>query len=126
VHPPRRESIGARSDPYGPARVNVYDMTGALAATSFTETTNFCWIAGLAPDTRYRYEVIVKDEQWAEGERWDWCPGRQGLVQRGGPGMSTNSAFFPTPAFEPARAHVWSLPKSARHHCRPPYRAIDR
>jgi hypothetical protein len=23
VHPPRRESIGARSDPYGPARVNV-------------------------------------------------------------------------------------------------------
>ena len=24
VHPPRRESIGARSSPYGPARVTVY------------------------------------------------------------------------------------------------------
>lgn len=58
VHPPRRESIGARSAPYGPARVNVYSMSGALAATAFTETTNFCWITGLAADTRYRDEVI--------------------------------------------------------------------
>ncbi len=85
VHPPRRESIGARSDPYGPARVNVYDMTGALAATAATETTNFCWMTNLRPDTQYRYEVIVKDEMWADGERWDWTPGEtQGLVQRGG------------------------------------------
>jgi hypothetical protein len=30
VHPPRRESIGARSDPYGPARVDVFDADGAL------------------------------------------------------------------------------------------------
>ena len=85
VHPPRRESIGARSAPYGPARVNVYDTGGALAATSFTETTNFCWVSGLEPDTKYRYEVIVKDEIWGDGERWDWTRGeRQGLVQRGG------------------------------------------
>lgn len=85
VHPPRRESIGARSDPYGPARVNVYDMAGALVASSFTETTNFCWVTGLAPDTRYRYEVIVKDEHWGQGERWDWTRGStQGLAQRGG------------------------------------------
>ena len=34
VHPPRRESIGARSDPYGPARVNVYDLQGGLVTTS--------------------------------------------------------------------------------------------
>jgi hypothetical protein len=85
VHPPRRESIGARSAPYGPARVNVYDMAGTLAGTSFTDTTNFCWIRNLQPDTRYRYEVTVNDERWADGERWDWTPGeRQGLVQRGG------------------------------------------
>ena len=85
VHPPRRESIGARSDPYGPARVNVYDMRGALVSTTFVETCNYCWVTGLAPDTRYRYEVIVKDEIWAEGERWDWSTAEtQGLVQRGG------------------------------------------
>jgi tartrate-resistant acid phosphatase type 5 len=65
--------------------VNVYTMTGELAATGFTETTNFCWLTGLAADTTYRYEVIVKDETWGQGERWDWTPGdRQGLVQRGG------------------------------------------
>jgi tartrate-resistant acid phosphatase type 5 len=85
VHPPRRESIGARSDPYGPARVNVYDMQGALVSTTFVETCNYCWVTGLAPDTRYRYEVLVKDETWAEGERWDWSRAdAQGLVQRGG------------------------------------------
>jgi tartrate-resistant acid phosphatase type 5 len=85
VHPPRRESIGARSAPYGRARVQVYNMAGDLAATAFTETCNFCWVTGLAPDTRYRYEVIVNDETWGQGERWDWTPGeRQGLVQRGG------------------------------------------
>jgi tartrate-resistant acid phosphatase type 5 len=85
VHPPRRESIGVRSDPYGPARVNVYDMAGTLVSTSFVETCNSCWVTGLTPDTRYRYEVIVKDELWAEGERWDWSVGEaQGLVQQGG------------------------------------------
>ena len=101
VHPPRRESIGARSDPYGPARVNVYDADGVLVATNFTETTNFCWVAGLAPNTRYRYEVIVKDEQWGEGERWDWTRGEdQGLVQRGGRYIST-FCTHPDPVAEP-------------------------
>src|SRR3954469_1884332 len=72
VHPPRRETIGARSDPYGPARVNVYDTSGALVSTTFTETTNFCWVTGLKPNTEYRYEVLVKDEPWGTDERWDW------------------------------------------------------
>ena len=86
VHPPRCESIGARSATYGPARVNVYDDdSGTLAATAFTETTNFCWITGLRPDTRYRYEVVVNDEPWADGERWDWSVGEaSGLTQQGG------------------------------------------
>jgi hypothetical protein len=85
VHPPRRESIGARSAAYGPGQVNVYDLDGRLAATSATGSSNFCWITGLQPDTRYRYEVIVKGERWGHEERWDWSPGdAQGLVQRGG------------------------------------------
>jgi hypothetical protein len=85
VHPPRRESIGARSAPYGSARVVVYDLNGNLAGTRSTEATNFCWVTGLTPDTRYRYDVIVNDDVWGHGDRWDWTPGeRQGLVQRGG------------------------------------------
>ena len=54
VHPPRRESIGARSDPYGPARVNVYDMDGRLVSSTFVETCNHCWVAGLSSDTKSR------------------------------------------------------------------------
>ena len=85
VHPPRRDSIGARSAPYGPAQVNVYALDGTLAATASTDTTNFCWITGLQPDTRYRYEVSVKGERWGHEERWDWShTDVEGLVQRGG------------------------------------------
>ncbi len=76
-------------------------MSGALAATSATETTNFCWIANLQPDTRYRYEVMVKDELWGDGERWDWTPGEtQGLVQRGGVYVNTFRTH-PDPALDP-------------------------
>jgi tartrate-resistant acid phosphatase type 5 len=107
VHPPRRESIGARSDPYGPARVNVYDMTGALVTTSFTETCNYAWVAGLSPDTRYRYEVIVKGETWGADERWDWTPGtEQGLVQRGGRYIN-EFRTHPDPAREPSGAFTF-------------------
>jgi len=102
VHPPRKESIGARSAPYGPARVNVYDMSGTLAGTAATDTTNFCWITGLSPDTRYRYEVTVKGEAWGDGERWDWTPGEsQGLVQNGGHYVN-EFRTFPDPSHEPS------------------------
>ena len=101
VHPPRRESIGARSAPYGPARVNVYDARGELAATGATDTTNFCWISGLAADTTYRYEVIVNDEPWAAGERWDWAPGdSQGLIQTGGRYVN-QFRTYPDPSLPP-------------------------
>ena len=49
-----------------------------------TETTNHCWIAGLAPDTAYTYKVFVKGEEWAKGERWDWSAADKALVQAGG------------------------------------------
>src|SRR6185503_17858724 len=58
VHPPRSSSIGARSAPYGPARVEVMDETGArVVATGETTTANHCWVNGLEPDTVYRYRV---------------------------------------------------------------------
>jgi tartrate-resistant acid phosphatase type 5 len=84
VHPPRRDSIGVRSSPYGSGRVNVHDLQGNLVASATTETTNWCRLTGLSPDTQYTYEVLVNDEVWAEGERYDWHPGiEQGLVKAG-------------------------------------------
>ena len=84
VHPPRKDSIGASSAPYGPARVEVYDIAGNLAGSATTEVTNHCWIAGLAPDTEYTYRVFVKGEEWAQGERWDWSAVEHALIQSGG------------------------------------------
>jgi hypothetical protein len=99
VHPPRRESIGARSEPYGPAEVRVFDADGRLASQASTLATNWCWITGLEPDTTYRYEVTVKGEPWGRDERWDWRPGiRQGLVQDGGAYTNTFRTFPPPDA----------------------------
>jgi hypothetical protein len=109
VHPPRRESIGARSAPYGSARVNVYTDDDRLAATSSTETTNFSWINGLTPDTRYRYEVIVNGEVWGKDERWDWAPGEtQGLVQRGGQ-YANRFRTDPDPLVAPSRPFTFMV-----------------
>jgi hypothetical protein len=102
VHPPRCDSIGVRSAPYGQARVNVFDTSGAVVATARTETTNWCHVTGLQPDTVYGYEVTINDEIWAEGERYDWQPGAdQGLVRSGG---SYNNTFrtYPAPDQTPA------------------------
>lgn len=83
VHPPRCESIGARSDPYGPAVVEVRDEAGAVVATARTNACNHCAVSGLQPNTRYTYSVTVKHEVWGEGERWEWDPATHGLVQHG-------------------------------------------
>ena len=85
VHPPRRETIGARSEPYGDARVEVFDAQGSLAAFAETKTTNHVWVTGLKPDTEYRYRVIVNGEEWGAGERRDWVNDseRQGLFASG-------------------------------------------
>jgi tartrate-resistant acid phosphatase type 5 len=50
VHPPRHESIGARSEPYGQARVEVFDKTGSFQRRD--------WVidgekSGLRPGRRY-------------------------------------------------------------------------
>src|SRR5262245_55398019 len=57
VHPPRKDSIGALSAPYGPARVEIADATGSTVAIAKTEIANHCWVPGLAPDTEYTYQV---------------------------------------------------------------------
>jgi hypothetical protein len=84
VHPPRCDSIGARSAPYGPARVEVRDASGDVVAHASTNTCNHAALSGLRPDTRYTYTVTVKHEVWGSGVRWDWDPAIQGLVQREG------------------------------------------
>ena len=83
VHPPRKDSIGAKSAPYGPAHIEVYDRSGALVSTAKTDVTNHCWATGLQPDTDYTYKVFVKGEQWAQGPRWDWSSRDRALVQTG-------------------------------------------
>ena len=85
VHPPRRETIGARSEPYGPAKVEIFDASGTLVSFAETATTNHLWVPGLAPDTEYTYRVTVNGEVWADGERRDWLAESdgQGLVRTG-------------------------------------------
>jgi len=84
VHPPRKDSIGSKSAPYGPARVEVRDGSGAVVAVAKTEVANHCWVSGLMPNTEYTYKVFVKDKEWAAGERWDWSATDRALVQKGG------------------------------------------
>ena len=88
VHPPRRESIGARSEPFGAARVEVFDPAGHLAGFAETATTNHAWVTGLAPDTEYTYRVTVGGEEWAAGERRDW------VVDAGGQGLKLNGGRY--------------------------------
>ena len=51
VHPPRRSSIGARSDVYGRARGDVVDAGGTVVAFGETTTANHCFVHGLEADT---------------------------------------------------------------------------
>lgn len=83
IHPPRSDSIGCRSKPYGPAEVEVCDVRGTVVGRAATNCANHCSIAGLQPDTDYTYTVRVKHEAWAAGERWDWHPVRGALIQTG-------------------------------------------
>jgi hypothetical protein len=86
VHPPRRDSIGARSAPYGAGRVEVLDEAGGrVVAAGETTTANHCWVTGLEPDTPYRYRVLVNGREWAAGPRRDWVAGsgEQGLAETG-------------------------------------------
>jgi tartrate-resistant acid phosphatase type 5 len=99
VHPPRKDTIGATSAAYGPARVEVFDMSGALAGSASTTETNFCWVTGLQPDTEYRYRVTVKDQEWAQDERRDWIADeRQKGLRLVGKRYDNRFRTYPDPA----------------------------
>ena len=83
IHPPRKDSIGAQSAPYGPARVEVYDKAGVCVQAATTVATNHCWVTGLSPSTEYTYKVFVKGDEWARGDRWDWSAEKKALVDAG-------------------------------------------
>ncbi|MDQ3805514.1 MAG: metallophosphoesterase [Acidobacteriota bacterium] len=81
VHPPRSDSIGATSKPYGPATVTVSDLEGNVVASVSETEKNHRWVSGLEPDTEYTYSVTVKGEEWAGGPRrnWERVDGKMGL-----------------------------------------------
>jgi len=85
IHPPRKSTIGASSDPYGPTTVEVFDNEGKLVASPKTEIKNYVLVTGLTPDTEYSYKITVKNEEWAAGERRDWVADseEQGLKRIG-------------------------------------------
>lgn len=68
----REETIGERSEPYGDARVCVYDERGRVVSEARTSARNHVLVSGLEPGRRYRYAVFVDGEEWAAGERNDW------------------------------------------------------
>src|SRR5687767_1816830 len=58
-------TIGASSPPYGRARVEVLDRSGAVVAAAETAGANHVWVHGLEPDTEYRYRIEVDGTRWA-------------------------------------------------------------
>lgn len=70
----RRRCIGAGAEPYGDAQVEVLDAAGDVVARAATADRCWVWVEGLAPDTEYRYRVLIDGREWGAGERWDWVP----------------------------------------------------
>ncbi|TYP88579.1 metallophosphoesterase [Blastococcus xanthinilyticus] len=85
VDPGRTGSIGASSEPYGDAVVEVLDDAGTVVSRATTSTANHVWVEGLAPGTAYDYRITVDGRPWAAGPRRDWGPvARGGLDLRSG------------------------------------------
>jgi hypothetical protein len=80
---PRSETIGAGSEPFGTATVEV-ERDGDVVATAETGERNHAWVSGLEPDTEYRYRVFVDGREWGAGELLDWNVERATLVGAGG------------------------------------------
>jgi tartrate-resistant acid phosphatase type 5 len=78
----RTETIGARSEPFGEAVVEV-ERKGEVVARAETDECNHVWVRGLEPNTEYTYRVIVDGGEWAAGELFDWDTDRRTLVPGG-------------------------------------------
>lgn len=94
----RHTSIGHSAEPYGAARVEVLDSSGAVVAEAATDDRCWAWVEGLGSDTEYRYRVLVDGEEWAAGQRWDSLPSPLGGYELQ-PGASYDLRFrtFPDP-----------------------------
>jgi hypothetical protein len=79
---PRTESIGAQSEPFGHAVVEV-EHDGEVVARVESADHNFVRVTDLEPDTEYSYRVLVDGEPWGDGERCDWDIDRATLVRAG-------------------------------------------
>ena len=80
---PRSETIGAGSEPFGHATVEVL-RDGRVAARAETDEHNHVWLTGLEPDVAYGYRVTVDGRPWGEGELHDWSVEEATLVKAGG------------------------------------------
>jgi hypothetical protein len=80
---PRTETIGAGSEPFGHATVEI-ERDGRVVARAATDEHNHVWVTGLEPDADHRYRVLVDGRPWAEGELHDWSVERATLVPAGG------------------------------------------
>jgi hypothetical protein len=80
---PRTETIGAGSEPFGAAVVEV-SREGRVVARAETAEHNHVWVDGLEPDTSYDYRVLVDGRPWGEGELHDWSVEQATLVAAGG------------------------------------------
>jgi hypothetical protein len=78
----RTETIGAGSEPFGHAVVEV-ERNGEVVASAETDERNHVWLDDLEPDTEYRYRVTVDGRPWGEGELLDWSVDEATLVDAG-------------------------------------------
>jgi tartrate-resistant acid phosphatase type 5 len=92
---PRTETIGAGSEPFGPATVEV-ERDGRVVARAHTDEHNHVRVTGLEPDTEYRYRVLVEGRPWGEGELHDWSV-EQGTLVRAGGRYDNRIRTFPSP-----------------------------
>ena len=87
IHPPRHQTIGASSEPFGEAVVEVRNaVSGELVGGAMTSEANHVLVTGLLPDTEYTYKITINGEEWAAGERRDWVARdeeNQGLEKSG-------------------------------------------
>jgi len=96
----RSETIGAGSEPFGHATVEV-ECDGRVVARAETEEHNHVWITGLEPETDYRYRVLVDGRPWGEGELHDWSVEKATLVRAGGRYVNRFRTFPSTAADVP-------------------------